>query len=42
MRRDWGIEWGLQSEGKCFHLKKKKSPNRKIFVLGPRFRDSVP
>ena len=24
MRRDWGIEWGLQSEGKCFHLKKKK------------------
>ena len=24
MRRDWGIEWGLQREGKCFQLKKKK------------------
>lgn len=45
MRRDYGIEWGLQSAiGKCFQLKKKKkkSQNRKIFVLGPRFRDSLP
>ena len=26
MRRDFGIEWGLQSaEGKCFQLKKKKA-----------------
>ena len=36
MRRDFGIEWGLQSaEGKCFQFKKKKkreSQNRKIFV----------
>ena len=26
VRRDWGIEWGLQSaEGECFQLKKQKT-----------------
>ena len=31
MRRDFGIEWGLQSaEGKCFQFKKKKRERAKI------------
>lgn len=29
MRRDYGIEWGLQSAiGKCFQLKKKKKRSK--------------
>ena len=43
MRRDFGIEWGLQSaEGKCFQFKKKKKREPKSENLCPRFRDSLP
>ena len=44
MRRDFGIEWGLQSaEGKCFQFKKKKKEREpKSENLCPRFRDSLP
>lgn len=44
MRRDYGIEWGLQSAiGKCFQLKKKKKkPKSENLCPGTKIQGQPP